>query len=368
MQLTPDLIERHCAFYQGSPTNRPLCDFFVGGLFPLADFRDGLESGRLEPELFHPECFVPFHKEIRSQAPRYGDLIETAYPFLALPWMEAIMGCPIHVSLVTYSIGSAPFLEDLSDLNEFEAHAIDLDNPWRCKLLEYQRLLCETFGDSRPVGLPVMRGPIDLAVAILGGERTVFEIIDHPREMEHFLHICAQVWIQTARAQLEVIPPFQGGYFNYRQLYFAGPTPMLQEDNVSLLSPSLYREFLLPQDQYILGELPGTSFHTHSSSAHLLLEDVLGLDSLRMIDSCWDLPPFGPPVERLLPSYHRVQEAGKSLYIVAVGCPEERDLQLLTELDPKGLCIFFEAVDSTAGHRIAERLLAVWKETGMEVV
>jgi hypothetical protein len=282
--------------------------------------------------------------------------------------MEAIMGCPLHVSLETYSIGSAPFLEDLSNLDEFETHAMDIDNPWRRKLLEYQRFLCETFCDSHPVGLPVMRGPIDLAVAILGGERTVFELYDHPRQMEHFLHICAEVWIQTARAQLDVISPFQSGYFNYRLLYFASPAPMLQEDNVSLLSPSLYRQFVLPQDRYILEQLPGTSFHTHSSSAHLLLEDILGLDSLRMIDSCWDLPPFGPPVERLLPSYRRIQETGKSLYIVAVGCPEEGDLQLLTELEPRGLCIFFEAVDPSAGNRIAERLLAIWKERGVHVV
>lgn len=351
----------HRQFYDRSESTRPLLDFFVGGLFPLAEFRGGLSDGLLEPEAVVPKTFEDYHRITRTQVPVRGELVETLFPFIPIPWMEAIIGCPVRVSLDTCSIGAEPFLENWSDLDRIEEAALDPGNPWRLKLLEYQRFLVETFGGEKPIGYPIMRGPMDMIGAMLGGERTVLGFYDYPREMERLLRICADAWLQTARAQIEIIPPFHGGYFNFRQMYLPGPSPVLQEDNVAMLSPSLYREFVLPQDERILAAIPYPFFHTHSSSAHILLDDLLACPLVKAIDSCWDLPPFGPPVESLIPSYHRIQEAGKSLYIVAVGCPKEEDLLLLRDLDPRGLCIFFQAVDQTTGHQIAQSLERAWE-------
>jgi hypothetical protein len=361
MRLSPELINQHHSFYDRSEATRPLLDFFVGGLFPLAQFRDGLSDGLLAPEAVVPEAFEDYHRILGAQVPVRGELIETLFPFIPIPWMEAIIGCPVRVSLDTCSIGAEPFLEDLSELDRVEEAALDPENPWRLKLLEYQHFLVETFGGEKPVGLPIMRGPMDMIGAMLGGERTVFGFYDHPREMERLLRICADAWLQTARAQFEVIPPFQGGYFNYRQVHLSEPSPVLQEDNVAMLSPSLYREFVLPQDERILVAFPHALFHTHSSSAHILLDDLLACPLVKSVDSCWDLPPFGPPVQKLIPSYHRIQEAGKSLYVVAVGCPAEEDLLLLRDLDPRGLCIFFDALDQTTGRQIAQRFERAWE-------
>jgi hypothetical protein len=340
-----------------------LCDFFSGGVFSLAVFHDGLCEGLLEPQMIVPEAWDEFYRLVGFLAPMQGDLVETVYPFAAIPWMEGIMGCPIKVSLSSDSIGADPCLEDLSGLDAVEAAALDPDNPWLVKLLEFQRFLVEAFGTIHPVGLPIMRGPVDLVTAMLGGARAILEFYDHPKEMERLVRICADVWLQTARAQIELLPTFQGGYFNYRVIWTPGPSPVLQEDNAALLSPTLYREFIFPQDERILASFTHPFFHTHTASMHIVLDALLSCPHVKAIDSCWDPLPFGPPVKELIPMYQKIQQAGKSLYVLAIGCPDEQELLLLREeLSPRGLCIFIEAADESTGRRNTRVLVESWEE------
>ena len=164
----------------------------------------------------------------------------------------------------------------------------------------------------------------------------------------------------NSAAQIELIPPFGGGYFNYRILCCPAPSPIVQEDNSSFLSPSLYRQFVLPIDRQILSNFQTPYFHTHSSGAHVILDDLLTSSEVKALillgsTSVW------PAGRDSFPSYHRIQEAGKSLYILAVGNPREEELLMLQELSPQGLCIFFQAQDIGTGHRIVEKLEAAWE-------
>ncbi|HOG48427.1 MAG TPA: uroporphyrinogen decarboxylase family protein [Anaerolineae bacterium] len=356
------MIERHRAFWDCSPEARPLCDFFVGGVLPLATYHDGLREGPLAPEMIIPEAWEILYSHVGHTRPRQGELVDTVYPLVTLPWLEAILGCPVKVSLTSHSMGTEPYLDDLSQLDAVEAAALDPANPWFLKLLEFQRYLITTFGSQQPVGLPVMRGPLDLATAMLGGARTLYEFYDHPTAMEHLLRVCADVWLHVARAQMALIPAYAGGFFSYRLLWTPRPSPVLQEDSTAFLSPALYRQFVLPQDERILAEFTYPCFHTHSASMGIVLDGLLACPSVKAIDSCWDPAPFGPPVETLIPAYHRIQEAGKSLYILATGCPTQEELLLLCrELSPRGLCVFFEAQDETVGRYMLERMAGAWQ-------
>jgi hypothetical protein len=363
MRLSPPVIDQHRKFWNLIEVDRPLIDFFCGGVFAMVGLEGALQDGLLKPETIIPEIFEKWYRSSGYLVPQIGELYNTAFPFASINWMEGIMGCPIKVSLETYSVGAVEgFLEDFTQLDAISDAALDPNNPWRKKLLEFQKFLVETFGADRSVGFPIMRGPTDLAGAMLGGDRMVFEFKDHPGDMERLLEICAKVWIQTARELTEITPPFQEGYSSYRLLNDPKPSPVLQEDNVAFLSPGWYRDFVLPLDRLILKEFGGSFFHTHSSSFHILIDDIMQCPEVIAIDSCWDLPPFGPPVADLIPYYHRIQEAGKALYILAVGCPEEEELLALSELSPTGLCICFEAHDEDTGQHLTMKLRSAWEE------
>jgi hypothetical protein len=360
MDMSDQLVTRHRAFWDRAEVTQPLCDYFVGGLFPLALFKDGMTEGPLEPAMIIPEAFEDYHRRIGFFVPSHGQLLETVVPYTTIPWMEAIMGCPVTVSTSSDSMSSRVFIYRLEDLDRIRGSALDPENPWLKKLLEYQRFLVQSFGSERPVGHTILRGPADMAAAALGADRMVFELHDHPRRMEELLRICSDVWLNTVRKLTEIVPPYQGGYFSYRLIHSPGPSPVLQEDSAAILSPSLYRDFVFPEDERILASFPYAFYHTHSSSMRILLDQLLSCPDVKAIDSTWDLPPFGPPVETLMPSYHRIQAAGKALYIVAVGDFADKDLTILRELSPRGLCIFFQAKDHASGHKLAAVIDRTW--------
>jgi hypothetical protein len=355
------MYEKHKSFWDFSEQSEPLIDYFIDDLFPLRKCKDLFKNGNLTPENIVTEEFISFHKRWETMRPELGELVRTFYPFWPIPWMEGIMGCPMKVSLDTLSIAADQITIDLKDIKSIRDYALDPENKWFAKLLDYQKFLIKSFGNEGPIGFGLMRGPIDMASAMLGGERLVFELIDHPPEIRSLLDTCTEVFIATAKAQAELFLPFsEYGYSTMRCLFQPNPSPVLQEDNVAFLSPTLYKEFIRPLDQRILAEFENMIFHTHTSSIHIILDDLLSYENLKAIDTVWDLPPFGPPIKRLLPTYHRIQEQGKSLYILAAGYPTEEELLTLSELSPHGLCIFFQASDETAGSVVSEKLISSW--------
>ena len=270
------------------------------------------------------------------------------------------MGCPIHVDLQTNSIGPLPSVTALEDLERIADAALDPRNPWLLKLLEYESVLVEAFGSMCPVSLPLMRGLTDMTGAMLGGSRMVMEFVDHPHRVERLLDICADVWLQTARALLSLIRPFRGYYSNVRMVGSPEPCVVLQEDNAALLSPSLFKEIVFPHDERILSEFDYTLFHTHTSSLHIVLSPLVASPAVRGIESAWDRPPFGPPVESMLSAYRRIQESEKALFILAVDCPGPVELELLKVLSPRGLAILLEASSEREGHILVDLLESGW--------
>jgi len=75
-----------------------------------------LSDGPLTPEMLIPERWKPFYRDMSNLLPVRGQLLPVLYPFVTIPWMEGIMGCPIRVSLDSHSMGADPCLEDLADL------------------------------------------------------------------------------------------------------------------------------------------------------------------------------------------------------------------------------------------------------------
>ena len=113
------------------------------------------------------------------------------------------------------------------------------------KLLEIIHLLVDRAEASYPVGQPLLRGPIDIASAALGDEPTCWAMVDEPERFKQLLEVCTDVFITVAKAWADAAPPFYGGYCEYG-IWAPGTAVRTQCDNAALLSPQIYRDFLLP--------------------------------------------------------------------------------------------------------------------------
>ncbi len=229
-------LRRQRAFWTREEIDRPAVTFWMGTYSSFEVYRGAasLGEGLLTPENIHPEEFLPDYERLYQTSTRIDDdSFYAASPFFGIPWLEGMVGCPVHVG--GESVWSEEYVDDLARLP-----ALDLspENPLLVKLLEFTRALVEHSAGRYAVALTLMRGPGDLLGALRGVANMAYDLYDHPVLVEEACGRLADFWLAVARAQLALIPPFHGGgmVMHYR-LWAPGSCVMYQEDAFSFWSP-----------------------------------------------------------------------------------------------------------------------------------
>ena len=334
-QVPSDLLARHRAFWTRGPTARALRGRSRAGAFFLAPLlAAGLRGeGRIEPRDVPPPA--DFARQLRVSAQPGvldGDLFAVIGAPRALPWMEAIAGCPVLLSVEAGTVTAKAALAPDAPLAAPQPAAA-----WQDLLERYTRALA--VADVR-AGLPMahtlLRGPSDVLMAMLGAQRFCLELVDHPAEMMRLTEHCASLWIETLKSQYRALPPFAGGYFaGVLGLWAPGPGAVFQEDATSFISARAYRRFFMPSDEAIADAFDFSLIHLHSTGLHIL-EAVLEIAALDAINIVVD--PSGPTLPELLPVFRKVQ-ARKALHVH--GTFSEAEVETLAgQLDPAGLCLW----------------------------
>jgi len=174
------------AFWELKTTDRPLLAAWVGSyqapeLYPcgLAELSEGeLQPGDLVFEQFVPdyESLFAAHREVGADVPW------SAFPLMVVPWVEAIAGCPIYHH--DGYVWAEPAREPLGQL---ATAGLTVRDGWLDKLIEFTTGLVALSAGRFPVALSLMRGPADLLAALRGAERSIFDLVDHPDEVQRLL-------------------------------------------------------------------------------------------------------------------------------------------------------------------------------------
>jgi hypothetical protein len=327
------LLARHAAWWQRQGllyAETP--DGGLGDLWlPLADGRLANEDVTLRPEMLDVERLVgPVVPAGKLQ--HWGDIIQTRDPYIRVPWVEAIIGCPIRASIQGGAMRAQHFIESWQNWPP----ASDDILPWLKLLQRLVKLLVARSGGQYAVAHTLMRGPSDLAEAALGPELMCLSQYDHPAELYSFLDSVTARFLDVWQAQWQLVPPIQGGYVNTFGIWAPGTVVRTQCDASALLSPAQYRQWYLPYDQRISEAADFAVIHLHSGSLHTI-EALLPLNKPQAIQVSLDPQPSGPPLEHLLPVFSRILQA-KSL--IVDGILNSGQVQHLLEAVPAdGLCI-----------------------------
>jgi hypothetical protein len=258
------------------------------------------------------------------------DAFWAASPFFGLPWLEAILGCPVYYSGETFWVEPIwrEWPEDIS-------LPLPGGGAWLEKLLEFTQALVKRAAGRYGVATTLMRGPSDLVAAVRGHEAMIYDLYDHPAELDRLLDVLTSIWIDVARRQLDVIPPLAGGYVsNFYRVWAPDRIVFTQEDATASFSPDLFRRFLLPADRAITSAFPYSIMHVHSPTTWPV-EQWLGVDTLSCIEINYD--NNGPRLPELLPLLRRIQEV-KPMVIRGELTAEEVGW-IKRELSPRGLLL-----------------------------
>jgi hypothetical protein len=320
------------AYYQQGNA-APLIGFFVGEYFPLRQYSAaaalpqgpfGVANLAIEPYLADYERLHALH----AACP--GNLIYTATAFPGVPWMEAALGCPVVADHETGSCRSLPAV-GTGEWPTLPTYSPDA--PWVRLCLEMTRALAAQSAGRYPLGVTLMRGIADVLGALLGLQRLVYEMIDNPLRVHGLAEEVAEFWVAFAQAQLDLIPPYEGGVGSLYNLWAPGQAVTLQEDNAALLSPALYDEFIYPYDAGIASAFEVCIFHLHPARYipyRPLLDAPVDVVELH-------IDRGGRTARELLPIYREIL-AARPLLVWGDISADDLDV-LLGEIGPEGVAI-----------------------------
>jgi len=222
-----------------------------------------------------------------------GDGIPLSFAPTKMPWIEAMLGCPIALVDGEPWIGRYP-----GDPEEVIRRGANFEHtPWFQLYLEFLRQLQARLSKRFPLTAnTLIRGAGDLAAEVMGVQEACVAWIEQPQLMARLLRVVTDAVLQMVEAGNKAVQPFQGGYPEIYASLAPGPVVSTQDDHSALISAKMYRQQILPYAREIIESCPCSVFHLHSGGLHIapLLCDIPALSAIEVgIDS--------PPAEQRRP-------------------------------------------------------------------
>ncbi len=345
MKSMQERVDHFKKFY-AMENERPLLGFFYGSEYPLHRYKasQNLPEGRaLVPKDFNVDAYLDdFDALFEHHEKCGGDFIWSASAFWGIPWIEAMMGCPIYSDQHTGSIAA----HKPENLNL----KFDRNNPWAQLCAEFLQKGAARSAGRYPFATTRMRGVADLLQAVYGNEEFIFDMMEEPEKMHELCGKLTDFFIEAGKLQLELIPDFYGGLGSfYYNMWAPKGTIWHQEDAAALLSPAYYEEFIRPCDEKIVASFGGCIMHEHSTGyvpTKSYLE--MGMTALEL-----HIDTGGPSAESLYDWHTMILE--KKPLLIWGDIPKEDMDWIFKKLPVKGLAIC-AVVDS---YEQAEKL---WNE------
>lgn len=362
------IIARSTAFVNREEVERPLYGISrIGSNVPLQRYKQMakvLPSNELIlPEMITPEDFLKdVDRLVLEQEKVGGDLFFPATSFNGLPWMEAIIGCSVHVSSGT--LWAAP---RRCDWNQLEEINLSEENRWLQKLLELQVALVEHLKGKHPIGTStMMRGPGDMMGAAVGQERIALALYDNFEKVQSLASRYTETWLKVANAQNQLTPSFYKGYLlgGWAGLWMPGMCQYMQEDALAYFSPKFYREVLLEYHRTMTTVAKYSFFHLHPTSLYAI-DELVGVENLNIIEVHREI--VGPSIEEMLPALKTIHKR-KALFISwCYGTPSALPIEaeigyVLKHLSSTGLCLHFIPKDVEEGRTLMNLVDKVLKD------
>ena len=298
-----DLLRRHADWWQRrgmlyvEAHSGPLGDLWL----PLSDGTVATQDTDVTPDMLDVDRAVGPALE-PGPLERNGDHFATTAPYGRIPWTEALLGTPIHATIQGGSMRTKAFI---SDWAVWEAETEHRHEGWMDLLIRLTELLVERTNGRRAPVHTLLRGPADLAEAVVGPELMSYSLYDHPDELRRFLDVATEVFIQALHAQLDRFPRLRGGYVNPFGIWAPGKVVRTQCDATAFLSANQYAEWFLPYDVRICETVDCSMIHLHSCSLHTVPK-LLEVERPHAIQITLESEPSGPPLPAMIPIFQDI--------------------------------------------------------------
>ncbi len=204
-------------------------------------------------------------------------------------------------------------------------------------------------------GLPELGSATDDLSLLRGMQNLVYDMVDEPDSVKRAIREITKTWKQVHTELYEIAKPCNDGgcAIPWMQIWALGPCYQMSCDLSTALSPSMFREFIVPElvDYMTVNEY--SIYHWDGPDELKHLDALLELDQLKAIQ--WTPGAGNEPTshDRWMPYFERIQDAGKCLILP---CAEAWEVEkLMTSLSSRGLHISCWAESESAAKALVSK-------------
>jgi hypothetical protein len=353
-------MSRHLRWKENwSETQKNLVKWWDGEGMALS-----LVAARSEPVEPVAKPPTPAGQEARWTDPIYRcslaeyEMVHRHYHAESFPYFDTQIG-PGSLGLF---LGAEPLFDArtvwyepcLDDPDSFGAiHFTPENNRWWDVHLALVNEGIKRANDRYLVGVPDLIENIDTLAAMRGEMKLLYDLTDRPAWVHARLAEITEAWFAAFDLIFDRVSDEDGGNaFAAFQIWGPGKTAKIQCDFSAMISPAMFREFVLPHLTTQCRWLDYAMYHLDGTNALQHLDILLEMEDLQAIE--WT-PQAGRPQggsPEWYDLYRRIKSAGKAVQAIEVQVEEV--IPLLDAVGPEGL---FMLISGPVPEADAEKLM-----------
>jgi hypothetical protein len=310
-QVHASLERFRTAFWDRRITDRPPVAVFNDRLLlPIHYLKTALPGNPILPEHVRMEhIYSDYDFDDLTRRVYSDDWLPFSAAWRAVPWLEAICGCPVRYS--SGSLAAQPFLEDSKMAGD---EPLRLCSDWLSILADQTSRLVLTSPDDCWVSPSILRGPSDVLAAMRGLESFMCDLFDRPSRVETFAAAINDLLGRVLMDHFALVNPKLGGYGHIYGYWAPDKTFVLQEDIMGLAGSSFYRQYFFRLNQALVKQMGGcVFFHMHSTGLQHY-QDVLQIRDLAGIQLTVEAK--GPHLTDLVPVLQNILHHSRLILFV----------------------------------------------------
>ena len=216
------------------------------------------------------------------------DIDDDWIPYL-MPWFGTVVAASAFGSKVQFPPRQDPAVDPhwYPVSTPEDVRRLQLPDPEKDGLMpEVLRFLRYMTANSfLPVGYTDFQGPLTTANQLMGYDKLIYLMADHPTAMHELMDKVTTALIDWVRLQKSVIGEAEDEVIGDQQVYLGRNCGVwFSDDDCVLMSPQSYREFVVPYNARILRAFNGGVIHycgnaTHQSENFLNTDGLLGINT-----------------------------------------------------------------------------------------
>jgi hypothetical protein len=189
----------------------------------------------------------------------------------------------------------------------------DEENVWFRRIMDLYEAGLSKWGDQVLMGMPDLGGTADIISTFRPGEKLLYDLYDHPKEVKRLIREIHEIWFQVYNRIMDLLKGRVQGYTDWSGLYQNEPGYIVQCDFCYMISPAMFDEFIKPDLHETFKKLPRNFYHLDGIGELPHLDSLLTIPELNGVQ--W-VPGSGQPENDCWPEvYEKIAAADKLIQI-----------------------------------------------------